>query len=120
MAKFLKGHPGGPGRPRDPTRLDRMVVFDIKQVARGLCEEAMERLAEHMRSDDERVSLAATIAIIERGYGRPEQRADATVTHKFAIVPEVMSKSQWLEHRGQPQPKTVDLKAEKPTNGSSH
>ena len=120
MAKFQKGHPGGPGRPRDPTRLDRMVVFDIKQVARGLCEEAMERLAEHMRSDDERVSLAATIAIIERGYGRPEQRADATVTHKFAIVPEVMSKSQWLEHRGQPQPKTVDLKAEKPTNGSSH
>ena len=116
---FQRGQRGGPGSPR-LTGKQRVVLFDIKQVARGLCEEAMERLAEHMRSDDERVSLAATIAIIERGFGRPEQRADATVTHKFAIVPEVMPKDQWLEHRGQPQPKTVDLKAAKPTNGSSH
>ena len=116
---FQRGQRGGPGSPR-LTGKQRVVLFDIKQVARGLCEEAMERLAMHMRSDDERVSLAATIAIIERGYGKPEVRADATVTHKFALVPEVMPKDQWLEHRGQPQPKTVDLKAAKPTNGSSH
>lgn len=116
---FQKGNRGGPGSPR-LTAKQKVILFDIKQVARGLCEEAMERLAMHMRSDDERVSLAATIAVIERAYGKPEVRADATVTHKFALVPEVMAKDAWLKHRGQPQPKTVDLKAEKPTNGSSH
>ena len=111
---FVKGKSGNPaGRPR----LDSMVVFDIKQVARGLCEEAMERLAEHMRSNDERVSLAATIAIIERGYGKPEVRADATVTHKFAVVPEVMEKEAWLARKGQPEPKTLSPPK---TNGTAH
>ena len=113
---FQRGQRGGPGSPR-LTGKQRVVLFDIKQVARGLCEEAMERLAEHMRSDDERVSLAATIAIIERGYGKPEQRADATVIHKFAVVPEVMEKEAWLARKGQPEPKTLSPPK---TNGTAH
>jgi hypothetical protein len=43
------------------------------------CPEAVERLAALMRSNDERVSLAACVAIIERGYGKPEQRSDSAV-----------------------------------------
>ena len=113
---FQRGQRGGPGSPR-LTGKQRVVLFDIKQVARGLCEEAMERLAMHMRSDDERVSLAATIAIIERAYGRPEVRADATVTHKFAVVPEVMEKEAWLARKGQPEPKTLSPPK---TNGTAH
>ncbi len=113
---FQRGQRGGPGSPR-LTGKQRVVLFDIKQVARGLCEEAMERLAMHMRSKDERVSLAATIAIIERGYGKPEVRADATVTHKFAVVPEVMEKEAWLARKGQPEPKTLSPPK---TNGTAH
>jgi hypothetical protein len=27
--------------------------------------------------------------------------------HRFALVPEVMEKDEWLKHRGQPQPKAM-------------
>jgi hypothetical protein len=84
-----------------------MVTFNIKQVARAHCKEAVERLAALMRSKDERVSLAACVAIIERGYGKPEQRTDSAVVHKFAVVPEVMEEAEWLERRGQPKPRLL-------------
>jgi hypothetical protein len=56
---FQKGWKGGPGRPRgerNPT-----ILYDIKQAARAYCPEAI--IAKHMRSDNERVSLMASIAI---------------------------------------------------------
>jgi hypothetical protein len=94
----------GPGRPKIA---DSMVLLDIKQAARAHCNEAIERLAEHMRSKDERVSMLACIAMIERGYGKPEQRSDSAVVHKFAVVPEVMEEAEWLERRGQPKPRLL-------------
>jgi hypothetical protein len=59
-----------------------------------------------MRDEDPRISLMACIAMIERGYGKPE-KTENEHTHKFAVVPEVMEKSEWLKHRGQPQPKAL-------------
>lgn len=50
------------------------------------------------------MSLAACAAIIERAYGRPEQRSDSAVAHRFAIVPQTMSEQEWLERCGQPKP----------------
>jgi hypothetical protein len=44
----------------------------------------IEVLAEALNHKDVRVRMVAAMALIERGYGRPEQKADATVTHKFA------------------------------------
>jgi hypothetical protein len=114
---FKRGGPGGPGRPRH-TATQRIIAFDLKQAAKAFCPDAIERLAQHMWSDDERVSLAACIAMLERGFGKPEQKAEATVTHKFAVVPEVMEKMEWLERRGQPK-RTLELVPDK-TNGKSH
>jgi hypothetical protein len=57
---FQKGWKGGPGRPRgerNPT-----ILYDIKQAARTYCPEAIELIAKHMRSDNERVSLMASVA----------------------------------------------------------
>ena len=119
MAKFEKGHPGGPGRPKTGSRLQDMVIFDIKQAARAHCERSIEVLAEALEHKDVRVRMVAAMAMIERGYGRPEQRAEATVVHKFAVVPEVMEKEEWLARKGQPAPKLLDLKTTK-GNSSSH
>jgi hypothetical protein len=41
--------------------------------------------------------------MVERGYGKAEQKADVTMVHNFAEVPQVMPLKQWLETRGQPQ-----------------
>jgi hypothetical protein len=44
--------------------------------------EAIERLVFWLRSENARASVAAALAIIERGYGRPVQPLD--VTHRPA------------------------------------
>ena len=84
------------------------MFFDIKQAARSYCPKAIEKLAMHMNSEDDRVSIAACIALIERGYGKPEQKADIGVTHKFALVPQVMEQADWIANKGQP--KQLELK----------
>ena len=59
------GNPAGrgPGRPK----IVGLIAFEIRQAARAHCPEAVERLAALMRSKDERVSMLACIAMIERG-----------------------------------------------------
>jgi hypothetical protein len=104
---FQKGQSGNPkGRPpgRSPSQ---MVRFNLKQAAREHCEEALQVIAGCMRDKDARVRLMAAEIMLERGYGKPEQKSDVDVVHRFALVPEVMEKDEWLKHRGQPQPKAL-------------
>jgi hypothetical protein len=111
---FRKGFSGNPGGRK---RADTMVVFDLKQAARRHCERALEVLAEALEHKDIRVRMVASSLLLERGYGKPEQRVDAAVTHKFAVVPEVMEEAEWLARKGQPAPKALPPPK---TNGTSH
>jgi len=61
--RFLKGKSGNPGgRPTED---------GIRELARQHGPKAIARLARAMDSKDERVSIAASIAILNRGYGTP-------------------------------------------------
>jgi hypothetical protein len=42
----------------------------VDELARSHTEEAIAQLAELMRSDDARISLAAATALLERGWGK--------------------------------------------------
>jgi hypothetical protein len=46
-----------------------------------------------MRHKDARVRLLAASIMLERGYGKPEQRTDGA-----------MEEAEWLARRGQPKP----------------
>lgn len=72
----------------------------------------MKKIVALMNDPDPRVALAAAIHVLDRAYGKPEQKADVEVVHRFAQVPAVMSKADWLATRGDP--KMLELKTAEP------
>ncbi len=80
---FKKGQSGNPGgRPRD--------VAEVRELAREHCPEAIEKLVEHMRGDDARMSIQASMALLDRGYGKPhasiEHSGNLTLTYDQAVL----------------------------------
>jgi hypothetical protein len=74
--RFVKG--AGSGNPRGRPREN----LEVKELARAQGPAAIRRLTQLMQSDDPQVCIAASKALLDRGFGRPEQSIalDATVT----------------------------------------
>ena len=69
MAKFEKGQSGNPGgRPKEND--------EVKEAARQHTVEAIEKLAQWMRSDNPKASVSACTALLDRAYGKPAQAVD--------------------------------------------
>jgi len=65
--KFKKGQSGNPGgRPKENA--------EVKELAREYGEAAVARLAQLMKSKNERVAVAACQVLLDRGYGKPQQQ----------------------------------------------
>src|SRR5262249_44537872 len=79
---FHKGQSGNPGgRPKE--------IAEVKELARQHMPAAIEALASIMNnpntSDAARVSAAC--ALLDRGYGKPQQHIDAEVGSYVALLP---------------------------------
>jgi hypothetical protein len=59
----VSGNPGG--RPKEDA--------EIKRLARQQTKHAIARLAEWMRSDNAKASVTASVALLDRAWGRPTQ-----------------------------------------------
>lgn len=71
---FQKGKSGNPrGRPK--------ADIDLRNLAREHTKEAFDVLLQVMRSDDDRTRMQAALAVMERAWGKPEQR----ITHDGSI-----------------------------------
>jgi hypothetical protein len=65
--------------------------------------------------------LRAAQILLERGYGRPEVQVEVDVSHKFAVVPAVMSKEDWLADAEVAKAEQAAKRAsEAPTGGTGH
>jgi hypothetical protein len=63
---FVKGQSGNPGgRPKE--------AHDVKELARQYTGEAILKLAEWMRSDNAKASVAACNVLLDRGWGKAIQ-----------------------------------------------
>lgn len=72
---FKKGQSGNPsGR--------RKVVGEIRELAMQEAPDAFQRIAKLVRSDDERVALAAAQTILDRAYGKAIQTVNTNVTRR--------------------------------------
>jgi hypothetical protein len=70
--QFKPGQTGNPGgRPR--------VVWEVRALAQQHAPAAIQRLVTLMTSEDERVSVAAAQALLDRALGRPEQAVAVTI-----------------------------------------
>lgn len=71
MAKFEKGNPGGPGRPK-MTQEEK----DIRKMALEHAEAAVAALVANLKAEN--ASVAAAREILDRAFGKPVQRNEQT------------------------------------------
>jgi hypothetical protein len=82
----------------------KIVLWDLKQEMRRLCPEAAKVVERCLKSEDDKIALAAAEIAFERGFGRPELHAEVEINHRFVVAPQTMPLDQWLAQRGQVQP----------------
>ena len=64
--RFGEGQPANAGgRPK--------ALKDVVEACRAMTPQALKRLEYWMNADDSRASMAATLAIVERAWGKPVQ-----------------------------------------------
>ena len=66
--------PGASGNPKG--RRVELEMAEVRILARQHTQEAVERLYFWSMSDDPRASVAASIALLDRGWGRPSQSVE--------------------------------------------
>ena len=81
---FKPGVSGNPdGRPKRPETIEaRRVVADVKAAARELTPVAMDTLEKAMTDKKApwAAKITAAIAVLDRGWGKPEQTVSANVS----------------------------------------
>ena len=71
VGRFQPGQSGNPGgRPKENA--------EVRDLARQYTEEAIERLAFWMQSDNAKATVSACQAILSRGWGTPMQAVELT------------------------------------------
>jgi hypothetical protein len=84
--RFVKGATGNAGgRPLENA--------EVKELARRQGPAAIARLTQLMYCDDPQVSIAASRALLDRGYGRPEQSVEVSgnVNHNLPYTGDVLA-----------------------------
>ena len=92
---FKPGQSGNPGgRPK--------ALKDIQAAARKYCGEAIQTLARIARDPEapEAAQIAASTALLDRGYGKALQTIDALNTNvNYAVGEQPMTEDEWAEQR---------------------
>lgn len=79
LRPWKKGQSGNPGgQPKG--------LVDVRRYSRGFSIEAIDKLVHWMRSDDSRASISAAVAILNRGWGMPQQNISATISDIRAMT----------------------------------
>lgn len=70
--------PFKPGQSGNPGGVPKGLA-DVRKAAREYTQEAIETLAKWMRDDSPKASIPAAVALLNRGWGMPQQNVKATI-----------------------------------------
>ena len=96
---WVKGQSPNPGgRPRE--------VADIRKLARSRGKAAINTLYEIMTDTKAppAARIAASTALLDRGFGRPEQSFSGSINAQYSISDQPMSQDEWIKEYCQPAP----------------
>ena len=71
---------------------------EIASVARSHSKSAIRTLARIMRQADAppAARVAAAVALLDRGWGKPKQSHEAEITHRYVLeIPALMDNAEW-------------------------
>ena len=94
---WVKGASGNPGgRPKE--------LPDVRALARSRGKEAIHVLYAIMRDEKAPTAarIAASVALLDRGYGRPEQSFTGSLNAHYSISDRPMSAEEWAREYAAP------------------
>jgi HEAT repeat protein len=83
--------------PTEKQELDSIAT--VNRYARVKSVEAIEVLGKCLKSEDERIQIAAAVAIMDRGLGKPEQPVSVE-TRRYVVGAQPMTEDQWAAKFG--------------------
>ena len=94
---WVKGQSGNPGgRPKEE--------HDIRKLACSRGREAIDALYEIMRDEKTppAARIAASVALLDRGYGRPEQHFSGALNVNYEISDKPLTPEEWAREYAAP------------------
>jgi hypothetical protein len=94
---WVKGQSGNPGgRPKEE--------HDIRKLACSRGREAIDALYEIMRDEKAppAARIAASVALLDRGYGRPEQHFSGALNVNYEISDKPLTPEEWARQYANP------------------
>ena len=78
-------HRWKPGQSGNPSGVAKGMA-DVRRAARTYTAEAIDTLAKWMRTDNAKASISAAVALLNRGWGMPQQNIKATIADFRAMT----------------------------------
>lgn len=104
IAKKPRGRPFQKGNCANPTGRPKKTpeLIEVETLAKTYGPEAIERLAHWMRKGDGPVSLKAAETLINRGFGKPIETRNTTVTKRMVVEAPMPAKDAdtWASEHG--------------------
>jgi hypothetical protein len=102
---------GQSGNPKGGVVGRRALSTDVREAARKLTDKALKTLEKVLDSETapDNAKIAASVALLDRGHGRPEQSFTGALNAHYSISDKPLTAEEWQRQYATPAPVVVPL-----------